>query len=117
MIEYRNIKIRLFSYSILFGVASTFSLFWPKIQKSLVGVAISVALIPPIVMCGIGFAQINKEIISESAFIVLINLFGIVLGSLVTMTFVKNRILKIFKDNFFVYLINAVRRVKVNTKY
>jgi uncharacterized hydrophobic protein (TIGR00271 family) len=63
------------------GVAGSFALFWPKIKQSLVGVAISVALIPPIVLCGIGLTQVDKTLVLVSMNIVLTNLLGIGLGS------------------------------------
>ncbi len=71
------------------GIGGTFSLFWPKIKQSLTGIAIAVALIPPIVLCGIGLAKANPEIITISTNIVLINLLGIILGSLVCLFFLK----------------------------
>ena len=76
------------------GIAGSFSLFWPKIKQSLVGIAISVALIPPIVLCGIGLAQLDTAIIVTSANIVLLNLLGIGLGSLLLLIFLK------FKKSF-----------------
>ena len=84
-------KIDYFLIAFFSGMAGSFSLFWPKIEQSLVGVAISVALIPPIVLCGIGLALGDMNILSVSLNIVLVNLFGISFGSLLLLTFLKYR--------------------------
>jgi uncharacterized hydrophobic protein (TIGR00271 family) len=71
------------------GIAATFSIYWPKVKESMVGIAISVALIPPLVLCGIGLAQLDMELLKDSSLIVLTNILGIVLGSLVVLLSLK----------------------------
>lgn len=65
------------------GLAGTFAFFWPDIVEAIAGIAISVALIPPVVMIGIGLATQNVVLFSVSALIAIINIGGILLGSLI----------------------------------
>ena len=76
-----------FFVALFSGLAGTYGVFSPKIHDTIAGIAISVALIPPIVMLGIGLgvgivAQ-NTDIIFTSSKIVLWNICGIFLGSVV----------------------------------
>jgi len=82
-------NIDYFLIAFFSGIAGAFSLYWPKAEKSLVGVAISVALIPPIVLCGIGLAQADNSVILASMSIVLTNLCGIGLGSLLLLIILR----------------------------
>ena len=52
-------------------------------HEAIAGIAISVALIPPAVMLGIGIAEQNSHLVYASGIIVLYNVFGIYLGSIV----------------------------------
>jgi uncharacterized hydrophobic protein (TIGR00271 family) len=65
----------------LSGVAGTFAFFWPGIVEALAGIAISVALVPPVVMLGIGISEANIPLIRGSAEIVALNVIGMVLGA------------------------------------
>lgn len=69
------------------GLAGTYAFFSPKIHEAVAGIAISVALIPPVVMLGIGLglglAKQNTNLVLVSGTIVLGNVIGIYLGSVV----------------------------------
>jgi uncharacterized hydrophobic protein (TIGR00271 family) len=69
------------------GLAGTYAFFSPKIHEAVAGIAISVALIPPVVMLGIGMsigiAKENTNLVFVSATIVFANVVGIYLGSIV----------------------------------
>ena len=69
------------------GLAGTYAFFSPKIHEAVAGIAISVAVIPPIVMLGIGLgigiAEQNTNLVLVSGAIVLSNVIGIYLGSIV----------------------------------
>ena len=69
------------------GLAGTYAFFSPKIHEAVAGIAISVALIPPVVMLGIGLglgiAQQDTNLVLVSGTIVLGNVIGIYLGSIV----------------------------------
>jgi len=63
------------------GLGGTFAYFWPGIIEAIAGIAISVALIPPVVIIGIGLAKWDMAILTGSIQIVAINVLGIIVGS------------------------------------
>ncbi|MGA7487545.1 MAG: DUF389 domain-containing protein [Xanthobacteraceae bacterium] len=65
------------------GLAGTYAFYSPKIHEAVAGIAISVAVIPPIVMLGIGIAKQNTDLVLTSGIIVLSNVIGIYLGAIV----------------------------------
>lgn len=70
--------------AILAGFAATLAQIKPQLGQKLPGVAISVALIPPLAVTGIGIAQFNWFIISQSLGLFLINILGILFASMIT---------------------------------
>ena len=66
------------------GAAVSFALAQPEWSETLPGIAISVALIPPLSVVGIGIAMFNMEIISGSLVMLLMNLFGIIFAAMVS---------------------------------
>jgi len=70
--------------AIISGFAGSFALVKPKLSETLPGIAISVALIPPIAVTGIGMAKFNWEVISGSFLLFLVNATGIIFASLIT---------------------------------
>jgi len=77
------------------GLAGTYAFFSPKIHEAVAGIAISVALIPPVVMLGLGLGlgitKNNTNLVFTSSAIVLANILGIYLGAIL-MIFVLHRI-------------------------
>ena len=77
----------IFSSRFFPGVAGTYAFYSPKIHEAVAGIAISVAVIPPVVMLGvglgIGIAIQNTDLVTVSATIVLGNVIGIYLGAIV----------------------------------
>jgi uncharacterized hydrophobic protein (TIGR00271 family) len=69
---------------IIAGLAGSFALVKPKLSETLPGIAISVALIPPIAVVGIGMAKFNWLIISGSLLLFLVNTLGVVFASMFT---------------------------------
>lgn len=69
------------------GLAGTYAFYPPKIHEAVAGIAISVAVIPPIVMLGIGLgigiAKQNTDLVLISGIIVLSNVIGIYFGAIV----------------------------------
>lgn len=63
------------------GLAGTFAFFWPDIIEAVTGIAISVALIPPVVLVGIALSRWDLSLLVSSLEIALINIIGIILGS------------------------------------
>jgi uncharacterized hydrophobic protein (TIGR00271 family) len=70
-----------FIVAFLSGVAGTFAFFWPQIVEALAGIAISVALVPPVIMLGIGIAEVSSELIRGSTVIIVLSVMGVVLGA------------------------------------
>ncbi|MFH1292012.1 MAG: TIGR00341 family protein [bacterium] len=69
--------------AIIAGLAASFALVNPKLNESLPGIAISVALIPPLAITGIGFARFDWNIISQAFTLFLINIIGITFASVI----------------------------------
>lgn len=69
--------------AIIAGAAASFALIRPHLNAALPGVAISVALIPPLAATGIGVARLDATLISNSIMLFLINTIAIVFASMV----------------------------------
>ena len=80
-----------FFVALFSGLAGTYAFFSPKIHDAVAGIAISVALIPPVVMLGIGLglgiAKQDTNLVLVSGTIVLGNIFGIYLGAIMMVAF------------------------------
>lgn len=70
--------------AIVAGLAVSFALAQPEWSETLPGIAISVALIPPLAVLGIGIANVNVEIITGSAVLLVMNIIGIVAAAMVS---------------------------------
>lgn len=68
--------------AIVAGLAISFSLVKPLLNETLPGIAVSVALIPPIAAIGIGIAKLNWLIVSGAFMLLVINVFGIIFASM-----------------------------------
>jgi uncharacterized hydrophobic protein (TIGR00271 family) len=69
------------SVAIISGLAASFALIKPQLNAALPGVAVSVALIPPLSVAGIGLARLDWEIIAKANMLFLINAACIVFAS------------------------------------
>ncbi len=63
--------------AVIAGIAASFALVKPSISETLPGVAISVALVPPLAVFGIGIAVGDWFIASKALILYLINILGI----------------------------------------
>ncbi len=88
--------------AIVAGFAATFALVKPKLNETLPGVAIAVALIPPLALMGVGIATWSWVMISGSFIIFLLNAIGIIFASMVTFSLM----------NF--YIVRRIARETVN---
>jgi len=70
--------------AVIAGIAVSFTLVRPELSETLAGIAVSVALIPPLAVLGIGIAKLNLLVVSGSLVLLLINVIGIVVASMVT---------------------------------
>lgn len=66
------------------GIAGSFALVKPQLSETLPGIAISVALIPPIAVTGIGIAKFSWAIVSGSILLFIVNAIGVVFASMIT---------------------------------
>lgn len=69
--------------AVVAGLAASFAMIKPHLNASLPGVAISVALIPPLAVTGIGLARFNWPMMTDSFILFLINAVSIVFASMV----------------------------------
>ncbi|MFS8130949.1 MAG: DUF389 domain-containing protein [Candidatus Dojkabacteria bacterium] len=84
-----TLPLDYFMVAFISGLAGTFAYFWPDISEAIAGVAIAVALIPPMVMVGIGVVNNNLQLSLDSLVIVALNILGIYLGSIVMFAFLN----------------------------
>ncbi|MFC1645467.1 TIGR00341 family protein [Patescibacteria group bacterium] len=69
--------------AVVAGFAASFAMIKPKLSETLPGTAISVALIPPLAVTGIGIAQADWNIISNSFMLFTVNAIGIIFASMI----------------------------------
>jgi uncharacterized hydrophobic protein (TIGR00271 family) len=91
LIKFINPTIYLEYFIIAFvaGLAASVALMKPNVNESIPGVAISVALIPPLSILGIGIALMQNYIILPAINIFLINILGITIASALTFSTMK----------------------------
>ncbi len=65
------------------GIAAAFAVSYEHIKEAVTGVAISVALIPPLVTIGIGLGGTDWSLVTRASNVFVINLFGIIITSLI----------------------------------
>jgi uncharacterized hydrophobic protein (TIGR00271 family) len=68
--------------AIIAGLAASFAIVKPSVSESLPGVAISVALVPPLAVVGIGIAHLSWAVTSGALVLFLTNTLGIIFASL-----------------------------------
>jgi len=73
-----------FLVAVIAGAAVSFALGQPEWSETLPGIAISVALIPPMAVVGIGIATLDLGIITGSLVLLGLNFIGILVSALVT---------------------------------
>ncbi|NCF74870.1 MAG: TIGR00341 family protein [Xanthomonadaceae bacterium] len=71
------------------GIAAAFAYISPKISEALPGVAVAVSLMPPLAVFGIGIGQWQLLLIKGSLVTFLLNLIGIIMGSLIVFSLSK----------------------------
>lgn len=79
----RHAPLQYFLVAVVAGTTFSFALVKPDLNTLLPGAAVAVTLIPPLAAMGIGIATLNSELIRDTGLIFALNLFGIVVSSLV----------------------------------
>ncbi len=69
--------------AILAGLAASFAVTKPQMNATLPGIAISVALIPPLVVTGIGIARLEWTTVVNASTLLLINIVGIIFAGVI----------------------------------
>lgn len=70
--------------AIIAGFAVAYTLVKPKLSATLPGIAVAVALIPPLAVVGVGLASFNWSVVAGSTIYLLVNVIGIVFASMLT---------------------------------
>lgn len=70
--------------AIVAGAAVSFALAQPEWSETLPGIAISVALIPPLAVVGTGIAMLDITVIKGSLVMLLMNLVGIIFSAMIS---------------------------------
>lgn len=78
-----------FGIALASGVAAAIAIAKEEFSERMVGVAVAIALLPPLSVIGIGIAYWNMEVLSGSLSLFLVNLFGILLGSLIIFSLLR----------------------------
>lgn len=83
---------------IVAGFAAAFALVKPKLSETLPGVAISVALVPPIAVVGIGLATLNMSVMMNALLLFLVNIVGVIIAAAIVFSlmnfYVKREVAK-----------------------
>lgn len=77
-------SVLFFLVAFLSGVAGAYAYSRPKVPETITGIAISVAVIPPLSVAGLGIVMHSSIVTMQSLLLYLFNFFGIVLGSILT---------------------------------
>ncbi|QSH39388.1 DUF389 domain-containing protein [Candidatus Kaiserbacteria bacterium] len=77
-------SLLFFIVAVISGFAVAYTTVRPNLSSTLPGVAIAVALIPPLAVIGIGIAMLNPAIVAGSVVMFFINVAGIVFAGMVT---------------------------------
>ena len=78
-----------FAIALASGVAASFAMSKEEFSERMVGVAVAIALLPPLSVLGIGIAFLKWQIISGALVLFLANLAGILLGSLIVFSLLR----------------------------
>lgn len=68
--------------ALISGAAATFAWTNDDINEALPGVAVSISVVPPLAVLGIGLSSLSSEMIRSSFVIFTLNFLGIIMGSL-----------------------------------
>lgn len=97
MIERTHPDMLYFLVAIISGFVGTFAYARPNLSEKIVGIAISAAIVPPLSVIGLGVAKMDYNMINSSTLLFLLNLGGIILGSIlmfIILGFGKNGAIK-----------------------
>ena len=67
--------------AVVAGFAASFALIKPKMSEAIPGIAISVSLVPPLAVTGLGLATLNFAIAKGAFLLFVVNILGIIFAS------------------------------------
>ncbi len=73
-----------FAVAIIAGLAAAYTAVQPHLSSNLIGVAVAVALMPPLAVVGIGLVHMNISIAAGAFVMYLVNVAGIVFASMLS---------------------------------
>lgn len=76
------VDFNFFFVAVASGIAASYAIIKEEAAERVIGVAIAVALLPPISVTGIGIAFWDWSVINGSLMLFIVNLAGVILGSL-----------------------------------
>ncbi|MBU0597266.1 TIGR00341 family protein [Patescibacteria group bacterium] len=77
-------NLLFFLVALFSGVAGAYAYTNKNVAEHITGIAISVAIIPPLAVMGVGLTIFNWNLFEQSFFLFLLNLAGITFGSVIT---------------------------------
>ncbi len=80
-------SILFFAVAFISGFSATYALVHANLNEMLPGVAISVSLVPPLAVIGIGLGSLNFQVAGGAAILFFINVVGIAFASMIAFTF------------------------------
>jgi uncharacterized hydrophobic protein (TIGR00271 family) len=83
-----------FFVAIIAGAAASLAALKPQLNARLTGVAISVALIPPIAVIGIGAARLNWAVVQPALILYLLNILGVIFASTIVFSMLQVQVQK-----------------------
>jgi uncharacterized hydrophobic protein (TIGR00271 family) len=83
-VSYMEPSLLHITVAIVAGLAASFAIAKPQLNEMLPGVAIAVALIPPIALTGVGLAKGSWLVMTNGLIIFLLNVVGIVFAAMIT---------------------------------
>jgi len=76
-------NLNFFMIAFAAGAGAAYAWVRPNLSPAIPGIAITVSLLPPLAASGIGIERLSPDIISNAFALFMINLFGIVLASII----------------------------------
>lgn len=75
--------------AVVAGFAAAFAIIKPHLNETLPGVAIAVALVPPLATAGVGLSLFDWEMFSSALLLFLVNVIGIMFSSMIVFALFK----------------------------
>lgn len=75
--------------AVIAGFAAAFAMTKPLLNETLPGVAIAVALVPPLAVAGVGLSMFNWQMISTGILLFMVNVVGIVFSAMIVFALLR----------------------------